>query len=227
MLRLPLTVIALALGAGACASATSAPPGGMAGVAPMLSVERFLQAANTSDFDAMARIFGNADGSIAERRGNAFGCAFKRVGSWIGLGDPCLSRAEIELRMNAIALVVQHDDYRVRSESPVPGRDRPTTRVGVDIERGSEEFSDVPFLVVQTSDGRWLVEEIGLEQLTAQAPSPLDDLPEDTSRAAGMEEGDEVAASSRAGLFVEGLESLPAEERQRLADVGHPIGEVV
>ncbi len=142
---------------GGCPSAPVGQAGSLAGVAPMLSVERFLQAANTRDLEAMARIFGNADGPIAERASNTFACAFKRMGSWIGLGGRCLSWAEIELRMNTIAVILQHDDYRVRAESAVPGRSRPTTRVSVDLARGTEQFVDVPFVVVQASDGRWLV----------------------------------------------------------------------
>lgn len=166
MPRLGILTCLLLLGAAACASSPSGPPERMAGVAPMLSVERFLQAANVGDLEAMARIFGTAEGPIADRTGNSFSCAFKRMGSWIGLGDPCLSWSEVELRMNAIAMILEHDDYRVRGEANVPGRSRPTTRIGVDLARADEEFPDVPFVVVQTSGGRWLVEEIGLESIT-------------------------------------------------------------
>ncbi len=165
MRRRLLTLGLLAVGACATAPATQSDP--MADVAPLLSVERFLQAANTRDLESMARIFGNADGAIADRASSTFACAFKKMGSWIGLGDSCLGWAEIELRMNAIALIIQHDDYLVRAESAVPGRSRPTTRLSVDFARGVERFIDVPIVVVQTSDGRWLVEEIGLGQMTA------------------------------------------------------------
>ncbi|MEX0935303.1 MAG: hypothetical protein WD013_00265, partial [Gemmatimonadota bacterium] len=151
--------VLLLVGSSACASASGPRPEQMAAVAPMLSVERFLQAANVRDLEAMARIFGTAGGPIADRAGNSFGCAFKRMGSWIGLGDPCLSWSEIELRMNVIAMILEHDVYRVRGEANVPGRGRPTTRIGVDLERGNQRYPDIPFVVVQTGDGRWLVEE--------------------------------------------------------------------
>ncbi len=176
MRRTLLTAALLATGA--CASAPVGQAGSVAGVAPMLSVERFLQASNTKDLVAMARIFGNADGPIAELTSNTFTCTFKRMGSWIGLGERCMSWAAIELRMSAIALVLQHDNYRVRAQSAVPGRSRPTTRVGVDLARGAEQFVDVPFVVVQTSDGRWLIEEIGLGRMTAIRTSPLDQFAE-------------------------------------------------
>ncbi len=132
----------------------------------ILTVERFLQAASDRDLDTMARLFGTAGGPIAEEQGSSFGCAFKRMGSWIGLSSRCLKRTEIELRMDAIALVLRHDDYRILSEERVAGREHPTTRVGVSLTLGEREFSDVPFVCVQTGEGAWLVEEIGLTQIT-------------------------------------------------------------
>jgi hypothetical protein len=139
----------------------------------MLSVERFLQAANTRDLDAMARLFGTADGPIIDQTGGGFSCAFKRMGSWIGIGEPCVSWAEIELRMDALAQILRHDDYRLRSESAVAGRTSPTSRIGVDLTRAGSLYADIPFLVVQTPDGRWLVEEIqDLPRLTAMRELP-------------------------------------------------------
>ena len=169
----------------------------------MLSVERFLQAANTRDLMAMARIFGTADGAMAERVSNTFLCGFKRVGSWIGLGERCLSWVEIELRMNAIAVIIEHDDYSIRAESAVPGRNRPTIRVMVDIARGPEQFDDVPFVVVQTSDGRWLVEQIGLKLMTAMRMLDLDELPENSAGALRVDEGDRVSSGSSPRLLVD------------------------
>ena len=157
------------LGLAGCASGPMSQSSSMAGVAPILSVERFLQAANTGDLQSMARIFGTAEGSMADRAGGAFSCGFKRGGSWIGLGDGCMASSEIKLRMNVIAEILQHDAYRIQTESAVPGRERPTTRVSVGIQPGAERFTDVPFTVVQGSDGRWLVEEIGLDVMTAFA----------------------------------------------------------
>jgi hypothetical protein len=153
---------------GGCAS--SAPSGGpMAGAEPMLSVERFLLAVDTGDLDAMARIFGTSAGPMADRAGSPLGCGLRRMGSWLRLSRRCMSWQDIELRMNTIALILQHDEYRVRSENPVAGRRHPTRRVGVDIERGGQRFADVPFVVVRTGEGRWLIEEIGLERITASA----------------------------------------------------------
>lgn len=114
----------------------------MAAVAPMLSVERFLAAANAGDYEAMARLFGTSSGPIE--------------------GD----RAEIELRMDAISRVLRHDDYRIVGEASVPGRADPTTRVGVDITVGTQVIPNVAFHVVRTQGGRWMVQEIDLEAIT-------------------------------------------------------------
>jgi hypothetical protein len=116
--------------------------GEMAGMLPVLSVERFLQAANERDFDGMRELFGTFEGPIdGERR-------------------------ELELRMAAIAEVLRHDDYRVTGDQREPGREHPTTRVTVTITKGGRQISDVPFFVVQTQQGGWLVEQVDLEKIT-------------------------------------------------------------
>lgn len=117
------------------------PPGAMAGMGPLLSVERFLQAANAHDFEAMQGLFGTYRGPIR--------------------GD----RQELELRMAAIAEVLRHDDYRIEGERREPGREHPTTRVEVTLVQGSREVRRVPFLVVRTESGGWLVEEVDLEHV--------------------------------------------------------------
>lgn len=159
-----LSLLLLSVLVAGCASGGGG-RGDAAGVAPLLSVERFLQAANTRDLDTMARIFGTYDGPIGDT-GSTFGCAFKRMGSWIGLSDRCVSRVDVELRMDAIAMILRHDDFRVLSEQSVPGRVHPTSRVGVTIVRGTQSIPDVPFVVVRSRSGRWLVEQIDLERIT-------------------------------------------------------------
>lgn len=137
-------VLLLALGVAACTTQRIDPPrgDGMAAMAPMLSVERFLQAANAEDLEAMARLFGTHEGPIR--------------------GD----RRELELRMAAIARVLRHEDYRVVGQRTEPGRVHPTTRVAVTLTLQGRVVPEVPFLVVRTADGQWLVEEIDLEKIT-------------------------------------------------------------
>lgn len=148
-----------------CTTTRIVSSGEAAAIAPTLSVERFLQATNSRDLHAMGRLFGTADGPIIET-GSAVGCGFKRVGSWIGLGERCMTLQEVELRMDAIAQILRHEDYAVVSDESVPGRKNPTTRVGVDLWINGRKIENVPFLVVQTNEGRWLVEEIDLTKVT-------------------------------------------------------------
>jgi len=133
-------------GAGAgCTTRTVEPPrgaGALAAVAPVLSVERFLQAVNADDYDAMARIFGTVDGPVEG------------------------PREEVELRMATIAAILKHQDYRIDSERLEPGRTNPTRRVGVDLTIGGRLVPDVAFLVVQTPAGTWMLEQIDLEKVT-------------------------------------------------------------
>lgn len=161
--RILLLALPLFLAAGCASGGTDG--GEMAAVAPMLSVERFLQAANSRDLDAMSRLFGTDDGPVADT-GGTIGCAFKKMGSWIGLGDACTTAEDVELRMDAIAQILEHDDYRIANESRVAGRSVPTTRIGVNLVIGEETVQNVPFIVVRTSEGRWLVQQIGLETIT-------------------------------------------------------------
>lgn len=133
---------------------------------PQLSVERFLQAANQRDLDAMGRLFGTAEGPLGDT-GSTFGCAFKKIGSWFG-GQACRTRQEIELRMDAIASILRHQDYTVTQQRMVAGRDHPTSQVLVDLRIDRESVvRGVPFVVVHGGDGRWLVQEIDLQRVMA------------------------------------------------------------
>ena len=123
-------------------------------------VAEFLDAAARRDHAAMASRFGTGDGPVGER-GGVVGCALRRVGSWIGLGERCLGRAEVELRMDVIATVLAHESYRVGAQQGVVGRGRPAARVEVEVVRGGRGVV-VPFVVIRADDGRWLVEEVGL-----------------------------------------------------------------
>ena len=141
-------------------------PAAVAPVAAQLSVERFLQAANQRDVDSMGRLFGTADGSLMDT-GSTFSCFFKKIGSWFG-GGACAQRTDVELRMDAIASIIQHVDYRIVREEPVAGRVSPTRRVIVDMSMAENRtVAGAPFIVVQTGAGRWLVEQVPLEQVMA------------------------------------------------------------
>ena len=146
MKRLLLFVLTLA-SAGSCTSRPVANQSQLS-LAPALIVERFLQAANIRDLVTMARLFGTDDGPIGDRRG----------------------RVEVELRMDLIAEILHHTDYRIISERRVPGADSPSIRVGVDMlivtPRGEMMVRDVGFTVVLESPNRWLVNVIELAKIT-------------------------------------------------------------
>jgi hypothetical protein len=159
VLRFPL-VLALAslLVVGGCATARQAGPG--AGFVAQLSVESFLQAANARDIGAMGRLFGTRDGPISDT-GSTFGCAFKKMGSWFG-GASCVKRRDVEIRLDAIASVLRHEDYKIEREQGVAGRLSEATEVFVNLLINGEWVMEVPFVVVRTSSGQWLVEEVDL-----------------------------------------------------------------
>ncbi len=157
---IPLLLFTLVFGS-ACTKVVQQGPG--AGVAAQLSVERFLQAANSRDIGSMGRLFGTTDGPIMDT-GSTFGCAFKKIGSWFG-GQPCVKRADVEIRLDAIAQLLKHDDYRITREQAVAGRLQEATEVFVDLTISGETVADVPFVVVRTGEGQWLVEEVNLERV--------------------------------------------------------------
>ena len=163
--RLALAGAFLTLGSG-CVTTTTSGSAADGGFGPTLSVERFLNAANARDHEAMMRLFGTADGPIGNT-GSTFGCAFKRMGSWINVSDRCASREQVELRMDAIARIIRHQDYRIRSEERVAGRSDPTTMIGVDLDLGPRSVANVPFVCVRAGDGNWLIQEIGLQRFTS------------------------------------------------------------
>ena len=134
-------------------------------IAPTLTVERFLQASNVRDLEEMSRLFGTYDGPIGDT-GSAFGCFWKKIGSAFG-GSSCTKWTEVELRMDLISDVLQHQDYQAVSERMVSGAERPANRVGVDMALpGGSTVRDVGFTVVQASAGRWLINLIELEKIT-------------------------------------------------------------
>ncbi len=144
MKRLSILSVLL-LSAGACTSQTVVIQPQLT-LAPALTVERFLQAANTRDLETMSRLFGTNDGPIRDT-GN---------------------RIEIELRMDVIAEILQHDDYEIVSERRVAGAEFLSNRIGVDIVlRGRVTIvRDVGFTVVLESPNRWLISVIELVKIT-------------------------------------------------------------
>lgn len=132
---------------------------------PSATVERFLDAVADDDLEAMGRIFGTADGPYAERS-SGFGCAMRWLGSFFLISSRCPDAQEVELRMDALARVLENDGYEVTGEGRVAGREDPTRRVDVTMVRGGETVEDVPFVTVQSGDGVWYVLEVDVEHVT-------------------------------------------------------------
>jgi hypothetical protein len=110
----------------------------------MLAVERFLSAVNTDDLDTMSRLFGTREGAILQRD----------------------ARAEVERRMYALASILKHKNYAVEGEGIVPGRLGEAVQYSVLLSIGERDVS-VPFILVQTRNDGWLIEQIGIERITA------------------------------------------------------------
>ncbi|MDT8369859.1 MAG: hypothetical protein RQ745_11665 [Longimicrobiales bacterium] len=111
-------------------------------VAPTLSVERFLQAVNVEDLDAMGRVFGTARGPAE--------------------GEPL----QLERELALISRILRHEDYQIVSDRREFGREHRTHRIGVNLTINGRVIRDVGFSVVQAPDGRWFVEVIELEKVT-------------------------------------------------------------
>lgn len=154
-----------ALLAAGCATSPPLPPA-QEDAGPLRAAERFLDAANRQDLDALAHTFGTHRGAIADT-GGGLRCGLRKVASWLGVADRCPTRQEVEVRMHAIAAVLRHDGYDVASAEQVPGRDRPVTRVSVEVRRGERIHRDVGVFVIRTSSG-WLVESVELEKITGR-----------------------------------------------------------
>ncbi len=127
---------------------------------PEDAVARFLGAVARDDHAAMARHFGTRDGPFGET-GGGVGCALRRLGSWVGIGDRCPTRAEIETRMALVARILAHDSYRIGGSAGVVGRGTTARRILVELADAAGRAVAVPFVVVKAGGG-WLVEEVGL-----------------------------------------------------------------
>lgn len=112
-------------------------------VGPSLVVEQFLRATAAKDYAAMGRLFGTREGPISSKE----------------------SRSYVEQRMATIAAVLRHHDFELQGEQSVPGRMTEATKLMVGMTVDGKSYT-VPYTLVRYKDG-WLVEQIGLEVLTA------------------------------------------------------------
>jgi hypothetical protein len=131
-----LAVLAACGGAGPSPESPGSSPG------PALTVERFLQAANTNDWSTMSRLFGTSDKTIDELDGSS----------------------QAQRRMQLLSSLLRHDDFAFRGQRQVPGRLQDATELMVQLRQGTRQV-DVPFRVVRRKGGGWIIEWIDTVQL--------------------------------------------------------------
>ena len=164
VLGAPLLVVAVGCGGGPRPDAGPAPGSGPP-AEPGDIVTEFLDAAPPRRPPAGGGGRAGGGGGPRGGPGSAFGCGLRRAGSWVGLGEPCVSAQEIELRMDVIARILAHRSRRVGAPEWVAGRGRPAARVEVEMAIRNGDTVRVPFVLIQADDGRWLVGEVGLGEL--------------------------------------------------------------
>ena len=147
-------------------------PGVAAPARPAGVVHRFLDAAGRGDHATMAALFGTASGPLGGRGG--LGCALRRLGSWLRLAGPCSSFADVERRMAVVAALLSGSVAReVREASPAASASASadgSIRLLAVVDLADGGAARVPFVVVRTAAGAWLVREIVLDGLVGDGP---------------------------------------------------------
>jgi len=146
----------LALALLACGGPAEAPAPGLA---PALTIERFLQAAN-----AVSQM--RAQGSNAQRMAQEVETMARLFGTEQGPIIDLYPRSEVDQRMLILADLLRHTDYRLGAERAVPGRGGNAIEVLVEMTTAARPRQvRVPFIVVRRGDV-WLIERIDLEPIT-------------------------------------------------------------
>ena len=112
--------------------------------APADAVERFMRLLAAKDYLAMGHLFGTVEGPITSR-------------------DP---QQQVERRMFAIANILANERFMIQGTGQgIPGRGPEVTQIGVQITQQGQT-KEVPFVVVRTASGAWLVEQVDLQAVT-------------------------------------------------------------
>jgi hypothetical protein len=75
------------------------------------------------------------------------------------------SRKEVDERMLLLANVLRHTDYSIMGEQIVAGRRDEATQLNVRMVINGATHQ-VPFIMVRTDNQNWLIENIGIDQVT-------------------------------------------------------------
>ena len=148
--RHPIGAAALLLVAsiGACVSRVEPADPGSANrtdpqVAGTLVIEQFLRAVNTADIDQMAQLFGTSEAPFAR----------------------LYAADQVRARMLLMADILKHRNYEVLRMTAVPGRRGEAVTADVRMNIGAKTH-DVPYTLVWSQSGRWLIECIELQVIT-------------------------------------------------------------
>jgi hypothetical protein len=115
----------------------------MPAAAPMEVVERFMRLLAAKDYLQMGHLFGTAEGPITSR-------------------DP---QQQVERRMFAIANILANDRFVIGGGQAIPGRGPEVSQLTVQITQQGQT-KNVPFVVVRSASGGWLVEQVDLLAVT-------------------------------------------------------------
>lgn len=110
-----------------------------------MAVERFLDAANAGDYQAMGHQFGTREGPAEER----------------------LGISEVEQRMMFLSGLLRHDQYSLR-EADLARIGPHRSRFIVDLAGTRSGRVSLPFVAVTTANGRWFVEQVDVKPLTRE-----------------------------------------------------------
>jgi hypothetical protein len=109
-----------------------------------MAVRSFLDAANVEDYGTMSNLFGTADGPAVENYGVA----------------------DVEARMIVLSGLLKHEGYSMKPVNlAMLGPDRVRYEVRMTGTRKGDVI--VPVITVPTKAGRWFVERLNVDALTA------------------------------------------------------------
>ena len=140
--RIRSLAFVLLAAAAACGGRTGSTGGVRPAGAPAQVVEQFMRLVAAKDYARMGAVFGTREGPIASR-------------------DP---QQQVERRMYAIAEILKNTRFVIRGEQAIPGRSD-AEQITVQLTQ-EDRTVDVPFVVVRTTEGGWLVEQVDLEAVT-------------------------------------------------------------
>lgn len=136
-------LVAACGGGGSDAPVVASPAGGYGALTAEQAIVRFLDAAQSEDYEEMWTVFGTADGAAIEE----FGVR------------------EVEPRMVVLSRLLRHRDYDLRAAN-LAGLGPDRTRYEVRMVGTRKGEVTVPFITARDETGRWYVEQLEASKLS-------------------------------------------------------------